>query len=121
LLGFGHALSLLFLACSQRNKEADEKAVALFRSWLTPEQAKRWVSKKEIEVVGSHTRARYRIRCATAMNIDELDLSGKVVVQWCFAPQCNLAAGDVMLAQKIALETMEWNALASANRRVIRT
>jgi hypothetical protein len=50
------------------------------------------------------------------MNIDELDSGGKVVAQWCFAPQGNLAVGDVMLAQKIALETMERDALATANR-----
>ena len=66
----------------------------------------------------SHTGTRYRIRRAIAMNIDELDSRG--VTQWCFAPQGELAVGDVMLAQKIALETMEWNALASANRRVFR-
>jgi hypothetical protein len=39
-----------------------------------------------------------------------------VVNQWCFGPQGNLAVGDVMLAQKIALETMEVEALARANR-----
>jgi len=55
------------------------------------------------------------------MNVDELDSCGKVVTQWCFVPQGELAVGDVMLAQKIALETMEWKALASANRRVLRT
>jgi hypothetical protein len=54
------------------------------------------------------------------MNIDELDSRGRVVTQWCFAPQGELAVGDIMLAQKIALETMEWKALASANSRVIR-
>ena len=90
------------------------------RSWLTPQQAHQWDSRKEFEVIGSHTGTRYRIRRATAMNIDELDSRGKVVTQWCFAPQGELAVGDVMLAQKIALETMEWNALASANRRVLR-
>jgi hypothetical protein len=43
-----------------------------------------------------------------------------IVTQWCFAPQGDLAVGDVMLTQKIALETMEWKALASANSRVLR-
>jgi len=87
---------------------------------LTPQQANQWDTRKEFEVIGSHTGTRYRIRRATAMNIDELDSRGKVVTQWCFAPQGELAVGDIMLAQKIALETMEWNALASANRRVLR-
>jgi hypothetical protein len=39
-----------------------------------------------------------------------------VVNQWWFGPQGNLAVGDVMLAQKIALETIEVEALAKANR-----
>jgi hypothetical protein len=50
------------------------------------------------------------------MNIDELDTGGNVVNRWCFGPQGNLAIGDVMLAQKIALETIEIEALAKANR-----
>ena len=77
-----------------------------------------WDSHKEFYVIGSHTGTRYRIRRATAMNIDELNSRGRVVTQWCFAPQGELADCDIMLAQKIALETMEWTALASANRRV---
>ena len=39
-----------------------------------------------------------------------------MVNQWCFGPQGNLAVGDVMLAQKIALETIEVEELAKANR-----
>jgi hypothetical protein len=34
---------------------------------------------------------------------------------WCFVPRDPLVAGDVMLAQKIALETDEQGALALAN------
>jgi hypothetical protein len=123
LLGLGHALSMAAHAvCTDRrqNRRTEEKARALLRAWLTPQQANQWDSRKEFEVIGSHTGTRYRIRRATAMNVDELDSRGKVVTQWCFGPQGELAVGDVMLAQKIALETMEWNALASANRRVLR-
>jgi hypothetical protein len=121
LLGFGHALGLAaHSVCldTRQNRRAEEKARALLRSRLTPQQAKQWDSYKEFYVIGSHTGTRYRIRRATAMNIDELNSRGRVVTQWCFAPQGELAVGDVMLAQKIALETMEWTALASANRRV---
>jgi hypothetical protein len=35
---------------------------------------------------------------------------------WCFVPGEHLVAGDVMLAQKIALETDERGALEKANR-----
>jgi hypothetical protein len=54
------------------------------------------------------------------MNVEELDSCGKTIVQWCFAPQGHLVVGDVLLAQKIALETMEREALAAANRQVYR-
>jgi hypothetical protein len=54
------------------------------------------------------------------MNVEELDSSGKTIAQLCFAPQGQLVVGDVLLAQKIALETMEREALAAANRQVYR-
>jgi hypothetical protein len=90
LLGFGHALGLAaHSVCldTRQNRRAEEKARALLRSWLTPQQAKQWDSRKEFYVIGSHTGTRYRIRRGTAMNIDELDSRGRVVTQWCFAPQ----------------------------------
>jgi hypothetical protein len=66
-------------------------------------------------VVGSATGTRYRIRRGTAMNIEELAADGCVARRWCFAPEGALATGDVMLAQKVALETFELSALAIAN------
>jgi hypothetical protein len=95
---------------------AEEKGVALLRSWLSPEQAERWDTHRHFYVVGSDTGRTYRIRHGRSMNIEELDSEGDVVNQWCLGPQGNLAIGDVMLAQKIALETMELEALAKANR-----
>ena len=50
------------------------------------------------------------------MNIREMDSRGRATVGWCFVPQGTLLAGDVMLAQKIALETDERNALAVARK-----
>jgi hypothetical protein len=50
------------------------------------------------------------------MNIDELDGRGARVAVWCFGPEGQLPIGDVILAQKIALETNERAALAVANR-----
>jgi hypothetical protein len=70
---------------------------------------------QRFEVVGSDTGTRYRVLRGTMMNIVELAASGCVRRRWCFAPEGALATGDVMLAQKIALETFELNALAIAN------
>jgi hypothetical protein len=95
---------------------AEEKGAALLRSWLSSEQAELWDSHRHFYVVGSDTGRRYRIKYGRSMNIDELDTGGNVVNRWCFGPQGNLAIGDVMLAQKIALETIEIEALAKANR-----
>ena len=50
------------------------------------------------------------------MNIHELDGAGRPRAGWCFAPKGHLVAGDVMLAQKIALETDERGALTVANK-----
>jgi hypothetical protein len=52
------------------------------------------------------------------MNIDELDDSGRRVCGWCFCPEGRLVIGDVMLAQKLALELFEFEALGIANRSV---
>jgi hypothetical protein len=71
-------------------------------------------------VIGCDTGRRYRITYAAVMNVHQLDPAGCTVAQWCFAPAGGLAPGDVLLAQKIALETMERKALALANRQPFR-
>jgi hypothetical protein len=50
------------------------------------------------------------------MNIDELGKDGAPIAIWCFGPVGNLPLGDVMLTQKLALETNEQATLAVANR-----
>ena len=97
--------------------EAEQKAHALLRSWLSPEQARQYDSQKHFEVIGSDTGTRYRIRHGNMMNIEQLNAAGNKVCGWCFIPEGELAAGDCMLAQKIALETFETKALAIANQR----
>jgi hypothetical protein len=83
--------------------EAEKRAMALLRSWLTPEQDKQWAAHGEFEVIGSETGTRYRITYRAIMNVHQLDAAGRPVVQWCFAPEGCLASGDVLLVQKIAL------------------
>jgi len=71
-----------------------------------------------VDVVGSDTGTHYRIHHGTQTNIEELS-HGQRVCRWCFVPEGNLVAGDVMLAQKIALETNEQAALAVAHRSFV--
>jgi hypothetical protein len=96
--------------------QAEEKSIALLRSWLTPEQLKQWTRGREFEVTGCDTGNRYRFIGSTSLNVLQLSPSGEAVAKWCFAPKGSLVMGDVLLAQKIALETMEHQALAVANR-----
>ena len=94
---------------------SEERSQDLLRQWLSPDQAEQYDRCQLFEVVGSHTGARYRICYGTTMNIEELAADGCVTRRWCFAPEGALAIGDVMLAQKVALETFELDALAIAN------
>jgi hypothetical protein len=94
----------------------EARGVTLLRQWLSPEQQAQFDSSKCFDVVGCDSERRYRIRHGTGTNVHELDDAGRPVVGWCFVPSGHLVAGDVMLAQKVALETNERAALAVANR-----
>lgn len=87
----------------------------LFRS-LTPMQRRQYNRFGHFDVIGGKTGRSYRIRHGRVMNIDQLDRKGRRVCGWCFYPRGRLVTGDVMLAQKLALELFETDALATANR-----
>lgn len=94
----------------------EARARRLLRDWLSPDQRAKFDANGFFEVTGSHTGRRYRIHQGTVSNVSELDEKNEPKVVWCFLPERALAAGDVMLAQKIALETDEAAVLAIANR-----
>src|SRR6202048_2212065 len=96
--------------------EREARGLGLLKEWLSPEQFAQYDAKSYFEVTGCHSGKRYRISHGISMNIHELDSAGRPHVGWCFGPKGHLVAGDVMLAQKIALETEERGALAVANR-----
>src|SRR5260370_8114152 len=93
----------------------DARGLKLLKEWLSPEQLAQYDANGYFEVTGCHSGTRYRIHHGTAMNIYELDREGRARAGWCFIPKACLVAGDVMLAQKIALETAERGALAIPN------
>jgi hypothetical protein len=101
---------------ARRRIEAEQRASALLKEWLSPAQRAQYESNGHFDVTGCHNRKRYRIRSGRQMNIDEFDEHGKLVAVWCFVPERYVPAGDVMLAQKIALENDERAVLAVANR-----
>ena len=101
---------------SFRYFESEARGLELLKEWLSPEQVAQYDAKSYFEVTGCHSGKRYRISHGTSMNIYELDGAGRPRVGLCFVPEGYLVAGDVMLAQKIALETDERRALMVANK-----
>ena len=120
----------LLAACSRRAKEflewcrrpssSELRGHQLLREWLSPRQLEQFERNDFFEVTGSHTGKKYLIRRGAGMNVCELDAAGLPQSGWCFVPGVPLVTGDVMLAQKIALETDERAALAVANRFEVR-
>ena len=112
-----HALSQLYRKALAENT-SDARGLRLMRRWLSPYQRAEFDHSGSFEVVGCDSGKRYRIYRGTAQNVFEIDDAGWLIVGLCFMPSGELVAGDVMLAQKIALEANESGALAVANRFV---
>ena len=101
--------------------EREARGLQLLKEWPSPEELAQYDAKSYFEVIGCHSGKRYRVSRGTSMNVHELDGAGYPCVGWCFVPKGHLVAGDIMLAQKIALETNERGALAVANRFPVST
>jgi hypothetical protein len=118
-------LARRFRAWHQRirlsKKIREARGLTLLHEWLGPVQKKQFDAARHFEVVGCHTGKRYSIHHGRAGNVCELDDQGRPVIGLCFVPEGALVAGDVMLAQKIALETNELTTLAVANKFPVRT
>ena len=97
----------------------EARGLRLLRLWLSPCQREQFDGQGHFDVVGCDSGKKYRIHYGRAMNVHEIDEVGRVKMGWCFVPKGSLVTGDVMLAQKIALETFECRALAVANRCLI--
>jgi len=68
------------------------------------------------DVLGGDTGKRYRIKYGFQLNVELLDNRGRTKAVLCFVPEGSLVAGDVMLAQKLALELFESDTLKIANK-----
>ena len=96
-------------------RKAAKKAMRLLNGWLTAEQRHEFKMRGHFHVIGGETKRRYRIKRGAVMNVIELDAKGKPLLGHCFTLPGQLPDGDVMLAQKLALELQEYEALAKAN------
>jgi hypothetical protein len=89
------------------------RSLALLLDHLNPEQRAEFEKSGVIHVVGSDTGTRYAIRVGSSSNVECRD-HGDYIKTFCFLPRGNLPIGDVMLAQKLALELFESEALGVA-------
>jgi hypothetical protein len=100
----------------------EDKARELLWSWLTKEQRHQFKKSHCFDVIGNATGTCYRIHKATVNNI-EVIYEGKPSGTLCVVPRPEgssyagswMPIHDVMLAQKVALETDELETLRRAN------
>ena len=98
------------------SKCAVARSARLLRDNLSPEQLATYRQGGSFDVIGGDTGRRYRLCRSSLLNVAEFDAEGHRVWTWCFCPEGNLVRGDNMLAQKLALELFETEALVKANR-----
>ncbi len=96
-------------------QRARERSFELLRSWLDPEQLASFQEHQFFEVTGGDTGVRYRLRPQSAFGIEALTGRRKGAL-YCVVPAGAPALGDILLAQKIGLETAERATLARANK-----
>jgi hypothetical protein len=106
--------------CLGMRGAAQEAALArgmkLLSENLSRAQRDQYEREGYFDVIGGETGRRYRIRKGFQANVEQLDGKNGPVGLLCFMPKDDLVLGDVMLAQKLALELFERDALKAANK-----
>jgi hypothetical protein len=101
---------------SMPDEEAEARAIQLLSRNLSRAQREQYETRGYFEVIGGDSGKRYRVRRGCQLNVEQLDRNGRRSELLCFMPKGGLPVGDVMLAQKIALELFETEAIRVANR-----
>ena len=94
---------------------AHERGIEFLTQNLSPAQRQQYERHAYFDVIGGETGKRYRIHHGYQMNVEQLDQDGRRARLLCFMPRGGLPVGDIMLAQKIALELFESEAVEVAN------
>jgi hypothetical protein len=116
LSGYVRRLRALNSARHQTGVCNEKRALELLKANLSEVQLQEYERYCSFEVVGGSTGRRYRIRQGRQLNVEELGTKGRRTCALCFAPEGGLPMADVMLAQKLALELFETDALQVANK-----
>jgi hypothetical protein len=96
--------------------EANRRSIELLKQNLSPAQLKQYEWHNHFEVIGGCSGNRYRIRHGYQLNVELLDKNGRRACRLCFMPEGRVPIGDIMLAQKMALELYENEAIRTANK-----
>ena len=99
-----------------RRMSPEQRGVDLLLANLTPQQRRQYRRDRNFDVIGGQSGTRYRLWHCFQQNVEELDAEGRRRGLWCFHPRETLVLGDVLLAQKTALELFEGEALRIAHR-----
>jgi hypothetical protein len=94
---------------------AHERGIEFLTQNLSPAQRQQYERHGYFDVIGGETGKRYRIHHGYQMNVEQLDQDGRRARLLCFMPRGGLPVGDIMLAQKIALELFESDTISVAN------
>ena len=87
------------------DEAAEAKAKVLLERALTPQQRRDLLAERYFYVKGK--RFTYLIREGHSSNVDQLDAAGLVICRLCALPLGRVPVYDVMLAQKLWIETDE--------------
>jgi len=105
-----------FWAAFEPRETAEHRSIRLLRAHLNALQRRQFDEHSWFDVVGGQSGRRYRVYRAYVTNVQEVGTDGACVQVFCFSPCGHLPLGDVLLAQKVALEVFEGDALAVACR-----
>ena len=94
---------------------AEPRSTGLLVQHLSPVQRAQYAAQGHFDVTGGDTGRHYRIMRGYQMNVEELDARGQRRRLLCFLPEGRVPVGDIMLAQKVALELFEFEALKVAH------
>ena len=93
----------------------EQRGVTLLLANLTSRQRQQYLRDRYFDVTGGVSGTHYRLWHCFQQNIEELDAEGRRRWIWCFHPRETLVVGDVLLAQKTALELFEPEAIRVAH------
>jgi hypothetical protein len=96
-------------------RDAHLQSMQLLRENLSPAQRGQLELFGYFEVIGGDTGKRYRIHLGRQMNVEVRNKKGDRARTLCFMPTGYLPTGDMVLAQKLALELYETEAVQIAN------